>query len=141
MTMDFKYHIIKYVIYIVTLCGENIQIWKNKIKTPEKYGWEIPAVISLMPIVGDNNCLPILNLSKIMVHIYITGKTIHQFEIGYMINTSLQFNKIFKTQVEKCLGVSFYIRIIKTFKGCLMKKNTSIMALIMIYENNGEMAK
>ena len=76
-----------------------------------------------------------------MVHIYTTGKTIHQFAIGYMINPSLQFNKIFKTQVEKCLGYYFSIRKMKTIKNCLMKKNTSVMALIMIYENIGKTQK
>ena len=57
-----------------------------------------------MPIVRVNNFLPMLNVSKMMVHIYTTGENIHQFEIGYMINPSLQFNKIFKTQVENFLG-------------------------------------
>ena len=94
-----------------------------------------------MPIVGVNHCLTILHMSKIMVHIYTTGKTIHQFAISYMINPSLRFKKIFKTQVEKCLGVYFSIRTMKTIKNCLMKKNKSVMALIMIYENNGEIPK
>ena len=67
-----------------------------------------------------------------MVHIYTTGKTIHQFEIGYMINPSLKFNKIFRTQVEKGLGYSFYIRRMKNIKNFLMKKNISGMAQIMI---------
>ena len=86
-----------------------------------------------MPILGVNHSLPILNLLRIMVHIYTTGKTIHQSEIGYMVNTSLQLNKIFKTQVEKCLGYYFSIRTMKTIKYYLMKKNTSVIALIMIY--------
>ena len=29
----------------------------------------------------------------------------------------------------------------KAIKNCLMKKNTSVMELIMIYENNGEIRK
>ena len=63
-----------------------------------------------MPIVGVNHRLLILHMSKRMVHIYTTEKTIHQFPIGYMINTSLHFNKIFKTEVESCLGCSITIR-------------------------------
>ena len=94
-----------------------------------------------MPIVGVNNYLTILHLSKIMVHIYTTGKTINHFAIGYMINPSLKFNNTFRTQVEKWLGDYFPIMTIKTIKMCLMKKNTSVMALIMIYENNGEIPK
>ena len=73
-----------------------------------------------------------------MVHIYTKGKTIHQFTISYMINPSIQFNKIFKTQVEECLGCSFYIKTMKIIKKILMKNNTSVMALIKIYEENGE---
>ena len=73
-----------------------------------------------------------------MVHIYTTEKTIHQFVIGYMINPSLEFNKIFNTQVEKCLGYYVSIGTIKTIKKILMKKNISIMELIIIHENNGE---
>ena len=61
-------------------------IGKREQETPAKDKWEITAVIQLMPIVGVNYCLPILNMSKRMVHIYTTGKTMNQFEIGYMIN-------------------------------------------------------
>ena len=91
-----------------------------------------------MTIVEVNNCLPILHLSKTMVHIYTTGKTIHQFSIGCMINYSLKFNNASRTQVEKYLGDSFSIRKMKTIKNCLMKKNTSVMKIITIYENNGK---
>ena len=69
-----------------------------------------------MPIVGVNHCPPISHLSKRMVHIYTTGKTINQFEIGYMINPSLNFKNAFRTQVEKCFGDYFSIRKTKTIK-------------------------
>ena len=58
-----------------------------------------------------------------------------------MINPSLNFNNAFRTQVENFLGDYFSIRTMKTIKDCLMKKNTSVMALIIIYENNGEIPK
>ena len=54
-----------------------------------------------------------------------------------MTNPSLKFNNEFKIQVENFLGDSFYIRTMKTIKHCLMKKNTSAMALIIIYGNIG----
>ena len=84
--------------------------WKSKIKIPAEYIWRLPDVIPLMPIVGVNHRLPILHMSKIMVHIYTEDKTVHQFAIGYMINPSLHFNKMFTTQVENILGCSFYIK-------------------------------
>ena len=82
--------------------------------------------------VGVNHRLHILHMSKIMVHCYTTGKNINQFEIGYMINPSLKFNKAFRTQVKKWLGVSFSIRKMNFFLN-LMNKNTCDVALIMIY--------
>ena len=94
-----------------------------------------------MPIVGVNYCLPILHLYKIMVHIYTTGKTIHQFPIGYIINPSLKFNSVLRTQAEIFLGYYFSIRKMKTIKTILMKKNASVMEIIMIYENNVEIPK
>ena len=65
MTMNFKYHVIQSVIDIVSLCGGRI-IGLAKTKKNE---WEIPAIIPPMPIVGVNHCVPILHLSKRMVHI------------------------------------------------------------------------
>ena len=64
---------------------------KNDIigKTPEKDKLELTSVIPLIPIVGVNHLISILNLSKRMVHIYTTKNTIHQFAIGYMINPLL----------------------------------------------------
>ena len=78
--------------------GKNDRIGK---KIPVEDKWEIPAIIPLMPILGVNHRLSILNLSKIMVHIYTTSKTINTFAIGYMINPSLKFNNASRTQVEK----------------------------------------
>ena len=72
-----------------------------------------------------------------MVHIYSTEKKIHQFAIGYMINPSLHINNVFITQVQKCLGCSFYIETMKNIRDCLLNNNTSVMALIMIYETVG----
>ena len=70
-------------------------------------------------------------MSKIIVHIYTTDKT------GYIINPSLHINKMFKIQGEKCLGYSFYIEKMQSIKNCLMNKNTSLMAFLMIYGTVG----
>ena len=94
-----------------------------------------------MPIVGVDHHLPLLHLTKIVVSIYTTENTIHKFAIDCMINPSLHFNKISRTQVEKCLGCSFSNLTMKTIKNCRLKKNTSVMALIMIYENSGKTKK
>ena len=45
-------------------------------------------------------------MSKIMVNLYSIDDSIHQFSIGYIINPSLHFNKVFREQVEI---LKFYI--------------------------------
>ena len=77
-------------------------------------------------------------MSKELVHCYSTDETINQIAICYMINPSLKFNILFRTQVEKCLSLSFDDSKMEAIKYCMIKKNTCVMALIMIYENNGE---
>ena len=94
-----------------------------------------------MPIVGLNHRLPMLHFSKRMFHGYTTDETINQFSIGCIINPSLKFNNAFRTQVENFLSVTFSAITIKTIKKNLMKNNTRVMALIIIYENNGEIPK
>ena len=64
----------------------------------------------------------------------------NQFSIGYIINPSLNCNKAFRVQVEKCLSVSFHSRTIKK-RDCTKNNNTCVMTLIMIYDNNGGNAK
>ena len=86
-----------------------------------------------MTIVEVNHRPHILHISKRMLHCYTTGKTINPFSIGYMINPSLKFNNTFRTHVEKFLSVPFPIMTMKTIKNGLMKKNTCVMALILIY--------
>ena len=58
-----------------------------------------------------------------------------------MINPSIHLNKIFRTQIEKCLGCSFSNLTMTTIKKFLTKKNTYIMELIKIYENIGKDTK
>ena len=69
-----------------------------------------------MPIVGVNHRLPILHTSKIMVHIYSKEKTVHKFDIGYMISPSLRINNVFRTQFQRLLGCSLSIETMKITK-------------------------
>ena len=72
MSMNFKHHVMQYVIGIVTSCGEKLYNRMNKIKVPVKDKWETPVIIPLMPIVRLNHRQPILYMSKILVHCYTT---------------------------------------------------------------------
>ena len=113
----------------------------GKIKNPGKDKWETLDVISLMPLVGVYHRQPILNMYKIMVHCYSTYEIINQFEIGYMINPSLNCNKLFRVQVEKFLSVLFHKKTMESIRDSLNNMNTCVMSLIKIYENNGEKQK
>ena len=66
----------------------------KKIET--KYIWETLYVIPLFPLVGVNNCEPILHISKRMVYLYATEEQMNQFAIGCMIKPSLHINKVFR---------------------------------------------
>ena len=75
-----------------------------------------------MSIVGVDHRQPILHMFKIIVHCYNIDETINQFTIGYIINPSLKFNNIFRTQVENFSSVSFSSIIMKNIRYFLMKK-------------------
>ena len=61
-----------------------------------------------MPLLGVNNCQPIIHMSKILVYIYRTYKQVIKFSIGYMINPSLHINKVLREQVKTFLRAKFY---------------------------------
>ena len=53
-----------------------------------------------MPLLWVYNRQPILPMSNIIVYCYSKYDTINKFEIGYMIKPSLNYNKVFRVQVE-----------------------------------------
>ena len=53
-------------------------------------------VIPLLPLVGVNNCQPIVHMSKIMIYLYSKYEQINQFAIVYTIKPSLPINKMFR---------------------------------------------
>ena len=88
--------------------GETIELEKENQKVLGKDRWETLDVIQLLPLVGLNNRQPILNMSKRMVHCYYIYESINQFEVGYMVNPSLNFDKLSRKQVEICLSATFH---------------------------------
>ena len=96
MSVNFKQNFIQYVKDIVTSCGgEIIELEKEKRKIPGKDKWETFDVIPLIPSVGVNHCQHKLHMSKRIVHCYSIDESIIQFSIGYMLNPSLNCNKVF----------------------------------------------
>ena len=78
-------------------------------------------MIPLLPLLGVNNCLPLFHMSKIFVYINTTYERINPFSIGYMINPTLQVNKVFRDKVEKFLRDTFHQNTMKGIKHFLRK--------------------
>ena len=75
---------------------------------PGKYKRGTLDVIPLMALVEVNYCQYILHMYRRMVLCYSADESIDQISICYMINPSLNCNRVFREQVEKCLSVSFH---------------------------------
>ena len=71
-------------------------------------------------------------MSKRMLQMYATGEQIYQFVIGYMINPSLQVNKVFRKKVQKCLNYEFHEETMVPIRDFMKNKNKCVIALIII---------
>ena len=66
----------------------------NESKTIKNiYRWNYYHHISMLPLLGDNHCLPLLYMAKFFIWLEETGEPINDSEIGYMIILSLHFIK------------------------------------------------
>ena len=110
--------------------------YRNKIiETKDK--WNQLNILDMQYMLGNNCRRPLLHTSKSYIWIEETNERINQFSIGYIINPNFHKNKAFKEQLKgflkKIFGPSINIHIGKI----LLKKNTRVLALVMLYENGG----
>ena len=98
-------------------------IWR---KNPSKYKWEYCTVITLLTLLGVNNCQPLLHMSKTFIFINTEKDRTNQFAIRYMTNPTLHVNKVFRNQVLKLLKETFHQ---STMKGIRMLREKRIYAL------------
>ena len=56
------------------------------------------------------------------------------FAIKYMINLGFHFNRTFRDEVEKCIYTIFSELTQPFIKATFSKKNTSLLALIMLHD-------
>ena len=75
---------------------------------------------------------------KILVYLYTKYKQTNQFKIGYMINRSLHVNKVFREKVEKFSRDIYHENTMKNIKNVMRKKNTCVIALIILYESKSK---
>ena len=88
----------------------------------------------MLSSLRTNHRLPLFHLAKRFILINETKQRIHEFTIGYMTNQGLNVNKVFREQVQKCMYTTFGEITQNCIRATLVKKNTSVLALIMCYE-------
>ena len=96
--MNLPRKVVNYAIGTIISCGEKMIELGEK---TSKDRWEKIDVISLLQLLGVNNCQPLLHMSKIQVYLYTTYKRVSNVSICYMINPTLHINKVFREQVIK----------------------------------------
>ena len=57
--------------------------------------------------LGTNHGLPLSHVNKSYIWLEETKERINVFSIGYIINLTLNINKAFKEQVNKCMKSTF----------------------------------
>ena len=88
----------------------------------------------MLSLLGANHRLPLFHMAKRFIRINEAKQRINDFTIGFMINTGLNVNKAFREQVEKYMYTTFGETTQPLVKSTLVKKNTSLLALIMFNE-------
>ena len=58
----------------------------------------------------------------------------NQFAIGYIINPTLQVNKVFIEKVKKLLRANFHPNTMEYIRDIIINKDTCVIALIMFYD-------
>ena len=95
--------------------------------------WNQIHLISMESVLGSNCRIPLLHMSKRKVFIEVTNERINEFSFAYMCNPHLHINKMFTEQVKICLSRTFGSDTVKQINVILKKRNTRVIALIMIY--------
>ena len=86
-------------------------------------------------MLGAKNCLPLSHMAKICIWIEETNQRINEFSIGYMMNPNLHKKKVFREQVKVGIKNTFGTSTNAHIGKILLKENTRVLALVMMYEN------
>ena len=80
-----------------------IAVGNNDKKYIYKDRWNYYHHMLMLLLLVENHRLPLFYMSKRFIWLNETKQYINLFTIGYIINPSLDVNKTFKEQVEKCM--------------------------------------
>ena len=106
--------------YMISVGNEN-----KKIRNEDRcnYCHHMP----MLPVVGANHRLPLLNMAKTFICLNETKKRINEFAVVYMINPGFNVNKFFRDQVEKCMYTTFDEITQPFIKSTFSKNDTSVL--------------
>ena len=79
--------------------------------------------------------MPLLHMPKSYIWIEETNRCINEFSIGYMMNPTLNRNRVFKYQVKVCFKNTFGPDTNSRISKTLVKHNTRVLALVIFYES------
>ena len=80
-------------------------------------------------------------MAKSYIWLEETNQRINEFYIGYMMNPNLIINKAFKEQVKVCMKTTISTSTMTHIIKILLKPNTRVLALVMVFDNRNKYAK
>ena len=88
----------------------------------------------MQSFLGTNHRLPLFHIDKRFIWLEETKEHINKFLIGYMINPTLNINKAFKKQLNKCMSNIFGEIIQPHIRTTFAKNNKRVLALLLFCE-------
>ena len=89
----------------------------------------------MQSMLGTNHHLPLSHMAKSYIWLEEKNQRINEFSIGYMMNTNLIMNKVFKEQVKVCMKTRFYTSTMTNISKILLKPNTKVLSLVIFFKN------
>ena len=88
----------------------------------------------MQSLLEDNHLLPLFHMDKSFIWLEEKKERINDFFIGCMINPTLNINKAFIEQVNKCIKTTLGAITQPHIKTILAKNKTRVLALLMFYD-------
>ena len=84
-------------------------------------------------MLGTNSRLSLSHMAKSYIWLEEKNQRINELSIGYMMNSILHKNKVFREQVKVCLKNTFGPYTNTHIGRILLKDNTRVLALVVLY--------
>ena len=91
--------------------------------------------MDIQSLLGTNHRLTLSHIDKSCIWLEETKQRINDLSIGYMMNPNLIMNKVFREQVKVCMKNTFSTSTMTQISKILLKPNTRVLALVMLFEN------